>query len=116
MFDTAVARRRLKLWPNPETRLAAAKRLVGGVSLESISRRGIEETRPTKDNGEPAHPRTRRVYVEYALKQEAVYSGLVEAVDPENPARVRRVYVEDGAAWAKCRTGLSPSGLMKIIR
>ncbi len=115
-FDTQVARRRLELWPDPETRLAAARRLVGGVSLESVTRDSINDTRPTKDNGEPAHPRTRRSYVEYALKQEAEYAGLVEPVDQENAPAVRRAHAECGKAWAEYLTGLSPTGVAKALR
>ena len=86
-----------------------------GVSLQSIIRDQLDETRQHKDNGRPASEPTRRAYAEYALKQEAVYAGLVEPVDAGDPAAVRRVYHTEGRAWARCRTGLSPGAVGKIV-
>jgi hypothetical protein len=111
-----VAQRRLGLWPNAETRLAAANRLVAGESLDKILSDYPDGPVKKMDDGSPASPRRRRIYAEYAIKQEAVRAGLVEPIDPDNTGAIRRAYQADGMAWAECRTGQTGTTLHKRLR
>jgi hypothetical protein len=114
--DTTVAQRRLGLWPNAETRLAAAKRLVAGESLDKILSDYPDGPVRKMDDGSPASPRRRKIYAEYAIKQEAVRAGLVQPIDPDNTGAIRRTYESDGMAWAECRTGKTGTSLHKRLR
>ena len=115
--DTEIARRRLRLWPDPETRLAAARRLVAGEAVGDILADYPDGPATKKDDGSPATPSRRRVYAEYAIKQEAVRAGLVEPISPDNTAAIRKVLAaKGGMAWTECRTGLSPGAIRKRRR
>ena len=113
---TTTARRRLELWPDAKTRLAAAKRLVAGESLDAILVRYPDGPVAKKDDGSPATARRRRIYAEFAIKQEAVRAGLVPAIDRDNAGAIREAYASEGMAWVECRTGLSHGTIRKRLQ
>jgi hypothetical protein len=114
--DTAVARRRLSLWPNTDSRRVAARRLVGGEPLNEILADYADDPVRTKDDGSPAPAPRRWIYGEYAIKQEAVRAGLVDPIDPDDIGAMRRAVAPDGMAWVECRTGLSGGTIRKRLR
>jgi hypothetical protein len=113
---TAVAQRRLRLWPDAETRLEAASRFVAGEPLDDIVASYPNGPVTCKDDGSPASARRRRIYAEYAIKQEAVRAGFVQPLDPDDTGAIRKAYESDGMAWAECRTGLTGTRLHKRLK
>ena len=115
-WDSPIARRRLKLWPNHGTRRTAAKRLLAGDALNDILAAFPRGPRTTKDNGALASRTARRTYAQYALRQEAVYAGLVPPIDPANVATIRGEARKQDIAWIACRTGLNPEKVKAILK
>jgi hypothetical protein len=115
-WDSPIARRRLKLWPNDGTRRTAAKRLLAGDALNDILAAFPRGPRTTKDNGALASRTARRTYAQYALRQEAVYAGLVPPIDPANVATIRGEARKQDIAWIACRTGLNPEKVKAILK
>jgi hypothetical protein len=114
--DTLTAQRRLRLWPDAETRLAAAKRLVAGDPLLAILADYPDGPVTKKDDGSPATSHRRLLYAEYALKQQAVRAGLVEPISPDNIGAIRKAHGSQGMAWAECRTGLGHGTIRKRLK
>ncbi len=115
-WDSQIARRRLQLWPNDGTRRTATKRLLAGESLNDILAAFPRGPRATRDNGAPASPSARRTYAQYALRQEAVYAGLVPPIDPANVATIRGEARKQDIAWIACRTGLNTEKVKTLLK
>jgi len=113
--ETAIAQRRLRLWPDAETRVAAARRRVAGDPLRDILASYPDGPVPKKDDGSRATEACQRVYAEYAIKQEAVRAGLVDPISPDNAGAIRRAHATEGMAWVACRTGLSRGAIHKRL-
>jgi hypothetical protein len=94
----------------------AAKRLLAGEPLKDILAAFPRGPRTTKDNGAPARPTARRTYAHYALRQEAVYAGLVPPIDPANVAPIRGEARKQDIAGIACRTGLNAEKVKAILK
>ena len=98
-----VARRRLALWPDRESRAAAARLYSEGASLAQVLRRypdGPVARRP--EGGQPARPERRAIYAHWALLQEI--QGQPDT-DPDDAAAVKRIIAAEGFERAAVRTG-----------
>jgi hypothetical protein len=84
-----VVRRRLALWPDRESRVAAARMYDDGAPLGEVLRRypdGPVSRRP--EDGQPARPERRAIYAHWALLQET--QGQPDT-DPDDAAAVKRI-------------------------
>lgn len=98
-----VVRRRLALWPDRESRIAAARMYDEGTSLAEVLRRypdGPVARRP--EGGEPARPERRAIYAHWALLQEI--QGQPDT-DPDDGVAVKRIIAAEGFERAAVRTG-----------
>jgi hypothetical protein len=98
-----VVRRRLALWPDRESRVAAARMYDDGAPLGEVLRRypdGPVSRRP--EDGQPARPERRAIYAHWALLQET--QGQPDT-DPDDAAAVKRIIAADGREEAAVRTG-----------
>jgi hypothetical protein len=98
-----VVRRRLTLWPDPQSRSAAARMYADGASLAEVLLEypdGPIARRP--EDGEPARPDRRAIYAHWALLQEI--QGEPDT-DPNDSVAVKRLIAEKGYEQAAVQTG-----------
>lgn len=97
-----VVERRLALWPNPQTRAAAADLLYNkGWELGRVLALYPDEV-VSKDRGVVRGAARRAIWAHYSLLQEAVGEP---DIDPSDTAEVERVIRTKGVEVARCRTG-----------